>query len=328
MTFSDAAQEHAALAQGAALVDWSHTGVATITGDERKDFLSGLITNQIKRVTPECAIYAGLLTPQGRYLWDFIIAEQQMDENPRLLLLTEPGIQNLIGRLSMYLLRAKAKVSDASTTLGSLIVTGPQAPQVLTRLYADIDFANQEPGTTVAPEAGVLVLKDPRHAAFGWRLVAEQAQLPNLWERLQAAQATPVGFHAWESYRVAQALPRGGNDLEADITLPLEAGFLEMQGVDFTKGCYVGQETTARTHHRGTLKKRLFQVRWQEAASPKLGDIISVGEDKEAGHLTSISPAGGEALAIIRVSDWESGKPLMLGQTPLQVTKPAWASWA
>ncbi|MEG3638340.1 CAF17-like 4Fe-4S cluster assembly/insertion protein YgfZ [Magnetococcus sp. PR-3] len=326
LAFGAATQEREALAKGAALVDWSHTGIATVTGEDRKTFLSGLITNQIKNVSPEKAIYAALLSPQGRYLWDFIIAEQNMGDEDRLLLFTEPGIGNLVQRLSMYLLRAKAKLMDASDQMGTLIMAGPQAAQALSAVFSGVDFSAQEAGQSVAPEAGVVVIKDPRHAAFGWRVVADGDALPGLWDRL-AAQATPVGYQAWEGYRVTQALPRGGNELEADATLPLEAGFLEMQGVDFNKGCYVGQETTARTYHRGTLKKRLFQITWSGTTLPKLGDVIHVGGQKEAGHITSVDPAGGTALAIVRVSDWASDKPLTLGSETVEVSKPAWATW-
>ncbi|OSM00383.1 putative glycine cleavage T protein [Magnetofaba australis IT-1] len=321
-------QERQALDQNAAIVDLSFNGAIVIAGPQRADFLSGLITNQIKRVNAQTAIYAALLSAQGRFQWDFTILQIDAEaegEDPRLLMLLEPGAHTaLFQRLSMYLLRTQATLTDHSEQLGALGVAGPNALEVLQKTWPDATFS-AELGATVSPQAGVWVIADPRHSLWGYRVIADAAALPGLWDQL-TAHAAPAGFAAWESYRIANALPRGGGDLVPDLSIPLESGFLEMNGVDFNKGCYIGQETTARTYHRGTLKKRLFRLTLE--GKPNLGDSVMSGTDHEVGMVTSVDPNGGQALAVLRASDVADGKPLRVGNTEVKaVSKPTWATW-
>nr|CRH07737.1 putative glycine cleavage T protein (Aminomethyltransferase) [Candidatus Magnetococcus massalia] len=325
--FGDPSAERAACSGGAALVDFSHAGVIRVTGEQQKDFLSGLITNQIKRVSAAQGIYAAMLSPQGRFLWDFSILQSEVDGEPALLMLTEPnGVGDLVGRLSMYLLRTKAALQNLSSEWGVLGVVGPEAAAKLAAVFPEVDLSSVELGGVCQPEAGVLVMRDPRHSGFGWRVVAAAEALPGLWDRL-AAHCIPCGFTAWEDYRIGEALPRGGSDLEQEHSLPLESGFVEMQGVDFNKGCYVGQETTARTHHRGTIKRRLYRLSWQDEGVVEPAAQVLVGEKKEAGHITSVAPQSASALALLRVSDVDSGKPLHVGELAVVAEKPNWAEW-
>ncbi|MBF0623725.1 MAG: folate-binding protein YgfZ [Magnetococcales bacterium] len=324
--YGDPAAERAALASGCALIDLSHGGVVALAGAERMSFLSGLITNQIKEVSPERSLYAALLSPQGRFLWDFTLVAL----GEELLLVTEPArVAALVERLHMYKLRAKITITDASQRFGLLAVAGPAAGAAMAAAFPGQITAEAAPGATRAPAGEVRLWRDPRHPAFGWRLLAPAAELDAYWSRL-GERIPPAGFLAWEDHRIGHALPRGGADLIPEQTLPLEAGFLELNGVSFTKGCYVGQETTARTHHRGTLKQRLHQVSFPPGAALSCGLTVTTrGGGKEVGTLTSLSPQAdrGLGLAILRRSDVTGGAALEANGVALAAHKPDWATW-
>jgi folate-binding protein YgfZ len=150
-----------------------------------------------------------------------------------------------------------------------------------------------------------------------------------MWDKL-AKKIQPAGELAWESYRILKGLPRGGKELIPGTTLPLEAGLLDLNGVSFQKGCFVGQETTARTHHRGTLKKRLFRVILEDNGSMAVGTTILTPSKKEAGTLTSAICHDGscQGLAILRLSDVVEGKQLTVAGQKVTAHKPDWASWS
>ncbi len=321
--FGDARAEYRAVTGSAALVDLSHHGCLEISGEQRVDFLSGLITNQIRHVTAERVIYAAILTPQGRFAWDFTI----VDGGGRMLLVTEPDrVPALMQRLSMYLLRTKAAIKDVSGDLGLMAVAGPRAEEELAARFPDLALKGAPLAAAFSPEAGVHLWRDPRHAGFGWRMLVPADKMGSHWQKLSAA--LPVaGFEAWEAHRIDQSLPRGGAELAVEGTIPLEAGFLEMNGVDFSKGCYIGQETMARTHHRGTLKKRLFQLRFDGVGEVAAGTPVLLAGDKEAGTVSSVSALDDKGLGLLRLADVASSKPLTAGGRAVEAVKPPWATW-
>jgi len=204
----------------------------SVTGPDRIEFLQGLVSNDVSRAP----IWAAMLTPQGKYLVDFLIVPQGealvVDVDARLA-------DDLLRRLSMYKLRSKVDLAimDLNVTRG----TGP------------------------APEGAIA---DPRHAALGWRLYGA------------AAGDDGTDFDA---IRVAHIIPETLIELIPNETFILEAGFDRLNGVDFRKGCYVGQEVTARMRHKTELRKGLVNVGIEGAASP--GTPILMADGREAGTL-------------------------------------------
>jgi tRNA-modifying protein YgfZ len=220
--------------------------VLAITGKDREHFLQGLVSNDVRHAEGRL-IYAALLTPQGKYLADFLVA----GEADRVLLdVATPLAPMLLQRLTMYRLRA-----DVQITPTPLIVSRGSGP---------------------AP-AGAL--PDPRHPALGWRLYGDTDQ----------SDSTD-----WDALRVAHLIPETGIELTPE-TYILEAGFERLHGVDFRKGCYVGQEVTARMKHKTELKKGLARVAVDGSAPP--GTPIMAGE-KEAGTL--YTTAAGQGIAWLR----------------------------
>lgn len=220
--------------------------VIEITGEDREHFLQGLITNDVKRLK-DGAVYAALLTPQGKFMVDFfLVAEGET------ILMDVPAseAETLLKRLTMYKLRSKVglEITDRTVSRGP----GP------------------------APEGAV---QDPRNPEMGWR----------------AYDGRPSEDFDWDAIRVAHCIPEFGVELTPD-TFILEAGFDQLHGVDFKKGCYVGQEVTARMKHKTELRKGLKTVEI-EGAAPVGTDIVTE-DGKIAG--TVFTQSGGRAIAYLR----------------------------
>ena len=263
------------MTQIAALQD---RGAIAVTGEDRVSFLQGLVSNDVALVAPGRAVWAALLTPQGKWLADFFI----LADGERLLLDCERGQMDMLAaRLSRFRLRAKVAVAPTD-----LLV------------FAAWDGA---------PGAGLLAAPDPRLPEAGWRILSAVPL---------AATATAAD---WDRHRLALGLPDGSRDLEAEKTVLLEAGFDELGGVSWTKGCYMGQELTARTRYRGLLKRRLVPVAIEGAAPPPGTPVLRDGA--EVGTMRSAD--GGMGLAVLRLEALSAGR-LECGKATLRASIPAW----
>jgi folate-binding protein YgfZ len=256
-------------------------GVVAVGGEDRVAFLQGLVSNDMALAAPGRAVWAALLTPQGKWLADFFV----LADGERLLLDCERAqVSFLVQRLGRYRLRSRVALADLSETV---------------RVYAAWN------GTPELP-AGVIAAPDPRLPAAGWRILAEQPLPTN-------AEAA-----AWDAHRLALGLPDGSRDLEAEKTVLLEAGFDELSGVSWSKGCYMGQELTARTKYRGLVKRRLVPVAI-EGTPPAPGTPVLRG-GAEVGTLRSA--LGDAGLAVLRLD--ALGGPLVCGAAVLTPHVPAW----
>ena len=252
--------------------------VLSVAGADRISFLNGLVSNDVALAAPGRAVWAALLTPQGKWLADFFV----FSDEDRLLLDCEAGsAAMLVQRLSRY--RLRADVAIAPTSL---------------RVFAGWDDAPKLLGVS-AP--------DPRLPTAGWRIISPDMLAVN------------AGAADWDAYRLALGLPDGSRDMEAEKTVLLEAGFDELDGVSWTKGCYMGQELTARTRYRGLVKRRLLPVRGN--VLPATGTPIFSGE-REVGQMRS--SRGNLGLAVLRLDALASGG-LMAASEPLTVWIPDWA---
>jgi hypothetical protein len=287
-------------------------GVLAIGGPDARAFLQGLISNDIERVGPEQAIYAALLTPQGKFLFDFII----MQAGETLLLDVERArAAELHKRLMMYKLRAKVTIEDQSERFAIAALLGDG-------VAAALDLPAHAGAARTWRDG--LALIDPRLTELGGRAVLPAAS---------AAQTlTDAGFEAlpadaYEQRRIALGVPDGARDLIVDKATLLENGFEELHGVDFKKGCFVGQELTARMKYRGLVRKRLMPVELR-GPCPDSGAIIRLG-DKEAGEMRS--SINGQGLALLRLEQIakaaEAGTPLLAGETEVVPLRPSWANF-
>jgi len=254
--------------------------VVAVSGPDARGFLQNLVSNDVDRVGPNRAIWAALLTPQGKYLFDFFIAEA----GGRLLLDCEAArAEALVKRLSLYRLRSKIEIADLSGAFAVSAVFGDGAAEAL--------GLPEEAGAAAARVGGVVYV-DPRLAAAGARAMLPPGEAP-------PPEATAEEYDIW---RLSLGLPDGSADLEVDKATLVESGFEALNGVDFRKGCYVGQEVTARMKHRGLAKKRLMRVAIEGAPPPPGTPILLDG--REAGELRSAR--GGYGLALLRLEQAEA----------------------
>ncbi len=255
----------------------THRAVLAVSGEDARPFLQGLITNDINKVSETQAIFAALLSPQGKFLFDFFIIEHQ----GRLLFdIEKTRLAEFVKRLGMYRLRSKVEF----TPLENLYVTAMSGGDTDSK---DICFI------------------DPRLGALGVRIISEGP-----------VQADELGDY--EQQRLTLGVPDGAKDLVTDRSLPLEYGYDELNAVDYTKGCYVGQEVTARTKHRATLRKFIHQVKGAGPLPPSGTAVMANGH--EIGNMCS--SLDGIGLAVLRVA--EANGALISDGITLEACLPPW----
>ena len=279
-------------------------GVLAVGGADARDFLQGLISNDMERVAPGRAIYAALLNPKGRFLFDFFVVEH---EGAFLLDCEAPRLADLARRLSLYRLRAKVEIAEASDRFSVAALIGADAAAAL-----DLPA---EPGRARAA-AGGLVYVDPRGAALGARaLVAPEGAATALAD----AGFSPGTWDDYDRLRLSLGVPDGSRDLVVDEALLMESGFETLHGLDWDKGCYIGQEVTARMRYRALVKKRLLPVA-VEGPLPAPGTPVTL-EGRRVGEVRS--GRDGRALALIKVAALEgadkAGAGLVAGEATLRV---------
>src|SRR5215472_576359 len=275
-------------------------GVLAIGGPDRAGFLQGLVSNDVLRVGPERAIYAALLTAQGKYLHDFIMVE--VDDAIWLV-----GVAARLGvlrrRLSLYRLRAKVTLDERPDLAVAALFGGT------------ISGLRDEPGAARRIDDGIGFV-DPRLAALGARAILPRDRVRSA---LRDAGAVETAFADYDRLRLELGVPDGSRDLVLDKSILLESGFDELNGVDWDKGCYIGQELTARTKYRGLIKKRLFPVRI-DGPAPEAGTIVTL-DGQEAGEMRS--SRDGVGLALLRLETIGKGR-LTAGDATVSPSTPEW----
>lgn len=275
-----------------------------VTGAETKTFLQGLLSQDVEKATPARATYGALLTPQGKFLHDLFITA--IDDG--LALEGEADrIDDLWTRLKRYRLRAKIGIEQLEGWAAA-VVWGDDP----LKLGSDRGAARQIDGATA--------YVDPRLALLGARVVGPAGAVG------EVVSGIPAGdIAAYSALRLQLGVPEGGADIAVDKGFLLESGFDELDGVDWQKGCYVGQELTARTKYRGLVKRRLMPVRI-EGSAPAAGDPLEYN-GKNAGEMRSA--VGDRGLALIRLDALraaaEADAPLAAGDARLWPEPPEWA---
>lgn len=281
-------------------------GVIRLQGPDARQLLQGLVTNDVDRLSSDRALYAALLTPQGKFLFDFLLYEL---DGAILLDAEALRVPALVQRLTMYRLRAKATIEDVSDAFSVVAVPGAEAASLL--------VLPAEAGAARAVEGG-LACVDPRLAELGLRAIVRPDRLPGFMAEHGLAHGSA---EAYDLHRLRLGVPDGTRDLIPEKSILLENGFEELNGVSFTKGCFVGQELTARTKHRALIKKRLIPVR-VEGPLPEPGTQARRG-GRDAGEMRS--GRDGHALALLRLDQLGLGsEPLEAGNATLTPMPPDW----
>ena len=284
-------------------VPLDNRGVVSIGGPEAGPFLQGLISNDIERVSDERGIYAALLTPQGKFLHDFFVLRHGAGY---LLDCEGPRVGDLGRRLVAYRLRADVALADATEDFRVVALFGGEDGAM------DGAFDLPPGEGSAVPCAGGTIMRDPRRGSLGLRAVLPRARDLAFMEEAGFARGHVADY---ERHRIAHGAPDGSRDMEVGRATLMECGFEALNGVDFEKGCYVGQELTARTKHRGLVRRHISVVAL-DGPLPPAGTPIMAGE-REVGEIRS--GQGDAALAVLRLeriaAAGEAGTPLTAGET-------------
>jgi folate-binding protein YgfZ len=268
-------------------------GVVRVAGTDAHKFLQGLITNDIGKARDDVAVHAGLLSPQGKILFDFFVVAA---DSGYLVDVARDKMGELAKRLGFYKLRAAVEVSEEPA-------------------YKVMAAWATQPNPSDA-----IVYADPRLADLGYRLILRAGE--------SELGCTPVAEEDYHARRIGLGVPEGGRDYAFGDTFPHEALFDQLDGVDFKKGCFVGQEVVSRMEHRGTARKRIVPVEG-EGTLPASGASIVAGE-VPIGSLGSVN--GRSGLALIRLDRAEEalarGAQLFAGDVRIALRHPAFARFA
>jgi folate-binding protein YgfZ len=290
----------------------SDRGIVTVTGDDRGSFLQGLISNDVTRVDEAHAVYAAFLTAQGKYLHDFFVVALADDS---LALDCEAGRSaDLIRRLRPYKLRAKVAIEERSGDWAVAALFGGAD------VVAMLGLPAADPGVACRFGGGVAYI-DPRLAAAGARALLPRAGAARQLEEAGFVAGTAADY---DRHRIALGLPDGSRDMDIERAILLECGFDELNGVDWNKGCFLGQELTARTKYRALIRKRLVPVAVDGPLPPRGTPVLY--KDREVGEVRS--GAGDLGLAMLRVEALGegAGEPahLTAGEASLIPRPPPW----
>lgn len=277
--------------------------VLRVAGAEAERLLQSLVTTDVERLEDEPAIHAGLLTPQGKILFDFFLARAP---GGFLIDVLKDKAADLASRLNFYKLRAQVTIADVSSE------------------YAVAVFWGDPPPCFNQPLSSHPAFPDPRLSALGWRAVVH---LPFVREGgwVGTTAATAADYHA---HRIGLGVPEGGKDYVLGDTFPQEALFDQLRGVDFDKGCYVGQEVVSRIRHRATARKRVVKVQGHEPL-PASGTDVKAGA-ASIGTLGSVAERTGLALLRLdRAAEAQAKKiPLTAAGVTLTIVLPEWAAFS
>lgn len=267
-----------------------------LTGADATEWLQGLITNDVECLETDGALYAALLSPQGKILFDFLVYQA----GDGMLIDCEAASRDaLMKRLSMYKMRSDVTLTP-EPELGVLSSCTP-----LDAILAHVEIAVQ----------------DPRLEKLGYRMVGDLARMADDYKEQGHAVD---GEDVYRDYLLKLGIPNGEADFAPGKAYPLESNFDELNGISFTKGCFIGQEVAARMKHKAVLKKRILPV-VGDGAIPKAGTQISAGGAK-AGEI--LSGSGNMGLALMRLPEWQEAVsqdvPLKANSVMLRVNTPEW----
>lgn len=259
-----------------------HRTAIRISGSDRATFLQGLISNNIEKASDTQAIYALMLTPQGKFLYDFFIVTQ--DES-HLLDIPAAHKDTILKKLKMYKLRSDVIIEDLSDTHECSALLGEN-------VWAEIE---EKTAGLIHGFCKGVAYSDPRSTKLFARSFIEKE---NHYQSFEAKEFSKGNIEDYERLRITAAIPSADEDMISEKSFPLDFGFDKLGAIDFNKGCYVGQEVTARMHHRSDLKKALYQVKTDTASSlPASGSAVTADGHKLGELRSSVGHIG---LALLR----------------------------
>lgn len=285
-----------------ALCDLSHLGLIRVAGEDAVEFLQGQLTNDIRELTDSNLLLSAYCNPKGRIFSNFWIFRRG-DE----IFLQLPGdrLEAIQKRLSMFLLRSKANLTDAGDELIRIGTIGPKAECRLKELIPALPEGERQ----AVQHEGLTILRLPSITPR-FEIIGEPTQIKDLWQEL-AEQINPSNSSRWQLEDIRSGIPNVYS-ATAEAFIPHMLNMQLLDGISFTKGCYCGQEVVARTQYRGTLKRRMYLSHIDSEQQPKPGDELfspSAESDQGAGMVVDAQPApngGYDALVMLQIAGFEA----------------------
>jgi len=291
------------------LCDLSHLGLLQIAGADAFTFLQGQVTNDVKQLDGHRAHYSGYCNPKGRLLALFLAFSHQ---NHAHLQMPKALIESIAKRLKMYVMRSKVEIQDVSESVIKIGINGPKATELLSTLFTAIPQNAYELATL--DNGAILKLPGDKPR---FEILTDIANAPAIWNAL-SKQAKTVHAQYWEWLEIQAGIPEVYLKTQEEF-VPQMLNLDLLDGINFKKGCYTGQEIVARTHYLGSIKRRtqLAHINTQ----PNVGDDVVNGNQENIGKIVRCAPAPGsgyDVLAEIRLESMDAGQ-LLVGDSPLNI---------
>ncbi len=315
-SFGNLERERRIVHTGLVICDLSHHGLISVDGEDAADFLQGQLTNDVRDVSLQHSQLSAYCTHKGRMLANFRLLKRN---ESYYLSLPQSLLESTLKRISMFILMAKVSIKDSSDAFVKMGLSGPEADKQLAELISDLpvetDDVTQVNGYTIIKCPGTL----PRYEIIG-----ELEDMKTLWGQLDV-NAAPAGADAWETLDIMAGIPTITNET-SEAFVPQMTNMHVINGVNFQKGCYTGQEVVARMQYLGKLKRHMFKIQINTSDAVTAGDKL-FSKDSKSGQGTGqivnaqTDPDGGYiALAVINIADAEAGKLQLHDETGPMVT--------
>ncbi|MCW9047613.1 MAG: folate-binding protein YgfZ [Gammaproteobacteria bacterium] len=302
-SFGNPELEQRMLHTGLIICDLSHHGLISIDGEDATDFLQGQLTNDVRDVSLSHSQLSAYCTHKGRMLANFRLFKRA---ESYYIQLPEELLEPILKRINMFILMSKVCIKDSSNSLIKIGVSGPTANEKLAELIPELPL-NTDDSTQVN---GYTIIKCAGHIAR-YEIYGELEAMKTLWEHLDV-NAAPAGAGAWETLDILAGIPTITPET-SEAFVPQMTNMHVINGVNFQKGCYTGQEVVARMQYLGKLKRRMFKIQIDTTDKVSAGDKLFCKDSKSGQGTGQIINAQIDAndetvaLAVIDITDAESG---------------------
>jgi tRNA-modifying protein YgfZ len=301
--FGDLSQELQATLNSNILCDLSHLGLLEISGEDAVTFLQGQLTNDVKQLNGNNAHYTGYCSPKGRLLALFLAFAHN---NHLHLQLPKPLLEPILKRLKMYVMRSKVSITDTSESIFKLGLSGPDATQILGQLVPNLPANDYE--LTNTELATVLKLPSMDNQSR-YEIFTDAAHIESIWNSLRE-KCRLAGKACWDYLETNIGIPEVVTTTQEQF-VPQMINLDILNGINFKKGCYTGQEIVARTHYLGSVKRRTFLASIASNQTPAAGDKIFDTNKNDVGQIVRVAPNsknGSDVLLELRIEAQQNGE--------------------
>ena len=291
-------------------------GFIQVKGTEAKDFLQNIVTNDIEKVTSDSTVFSSILTPQGKYLFDFFVLKLK---DSYLLECEKKSTEEIIKLLNFYKLRSKIELADFNEKYVAAVISLEKFKEITKTQHMKGSTLSSEEGSTLSCE-NERIYVDPRSKNLGAKIITKIENIENIIKKLDLKKIDKKNYYE-KSF--ALGIPQLNLTKLKDKIFGIENNLDELNGIDFKKGCYIGQENTSRIKLRNKLRRRILPI---EKISGQLSanDIIKY-KDSEVGKIMIAKPYSFALIKVVNPDLKEFANiELMCGTSKVKILKPGW----